>query len=600
MRTGTSYKKMILPVMAVVLCLVSGFAVASQRVVEYESDYSDVSLEAVRLADGSAAIAFRFTGTDNVHYYADKETAPGGMSLAIDSNLPEDCSADAPMFPKAKDYYDKGLQQDIKVYSGDFDVVVGLDCKEAGEVEASFTVHGIACTDKLCLPPFSHDLTIKVDTSEVQSWPAWQKTDKSEPEPTVSADAKEAKEEGAAIVVSEFSVASAVKYFLLAILAGLTFNIMPCVWPVLPLAVQRLVNFSGGNKKTLLLHGAAFSGGIILFFVLFAAISVVLKLTTGAALDWSEHLRYPSVIIGMGLLLVVLAMFMFDIFVVGVPSSVASKSGGNGTVSGSIGMGFLAAVLSTPCSGAILAAVLVWAQTQNLAVSTVTIILMGFGMAIPYMILANSPALLKKLPRPGTWMEIFRKAMGFLLLVIAFKLMLALPEKYLGGAFYYSLVVAFAAWMWGGWVNITSPKKKKITVRLLALLLLVLTAKPLLKPEVSVVDWQGYDRVQVSSLTSAGEPVLIKFTAKWCTNCHYLDRTVYSDPEIAKLLEEKGITPVKADTTSFDDPATEDLKAIYNEPGSVPVTIIIAPDGSLTKLRGVFEKKELIEAIESL
>jgi thiol:disulfide interchange protein len=336
------------------------------------------------------------------------------------------------------------------------------------------------------------------------------------------------------------------------------------------------------------------------FFVLFAAISVILKLTTGAALDWSEHLRYPHVIIGMGVLLVLLAMFMFDIFVVGIPSSVASKSGGNGTISGSVGMGFLAAILSTPCSGAILAAVLVWAQTQSLTVSTIAILLMGVGMMLPYMILANSPALLKKLPKPGTWMEIFRKAMGFLLLLIAIKLLLALPEDYLGGAFYYALVAAFAAWMCGGWVNITSKKTKKLTVRLAALLLLIVTAPMLLSPPADGVQWQSYDRQVVSSSLEEGNAVLLKFTAKWCTNCHKLDRTVYADPDVVKMLEDKGIVTVEADTTSHKYQATGDLKTIYNEPGSVPVSILITPDGTRHKLRGVFEKKDLIELIENI
>ena len=563
---------------------------ASHRVVEYEGDYSDVSIRVVSF-NGKPAVAVNFDGTDNLHYYADKATAPAEMALEITATLPDGCTPEATKFPASHPYYDKALRQNINVYSGKFTVIIPFDCSPQTAGQVQVRLNGLACTDKLCLPPFDHTLIADFDTTQAESL---EKFDTSllksaqSPKPIV-------KEE----VAAPASTAKFFGYLLLAIVAGLTFNIMPCVWPVLPLAVQRLVSFSGGNRKTLLKHGAAFSIGIELFFVLFAVISVILKLTTGAALDWSEHLRYPGVIIGMGVLLVVLAMFMFDIFVVGVPSSVASKSGGNGTITGSIGMGFLAAVLSTPCSGAILAAVLVWAQTQTLAVSITAILLLGVGMMLPYLILASSPALLQKLPKPGNWMDIFRKAMGFLLLLIALKLLLALPDNYLGGGFYYALVAAFAAWMWGGWVNITTPKKRKKITRIAAIALLVIAA-PLLKPPVSPIDWQDYDKAAVDRLTAAGEPVLIKFTAKWCTNCHYLERTVYADANISQALQDKGITPFKADTTSHSDPATEDLKAVYNEPGSVPVSIIIAPDGNIQKLRGVFSRAELLEAIEKL
>jgi thiol:disulfide interchange protein len=115
-----------------------------------------------------------------------------------------------------------------------------------------------------------------------------------------------------------------------------------------------------------------------------------------------------------------------------------------------------------------------------------------------------------------------------------------------------------------------------------------------------MIDWQSYDRGIVRSQLDEGRPVLIKFTAKWCTNCHYLERTVYSDPEIAAVLAEKDVAVVKADTTSHSDPATEDLKSVYNEPGSVPVSILITPDGDRHKLRGVFDKKELLELLDKI
>ncbi len=578
-------------VLSVILAL-SGLTFAA-RIVEsvQEKQFSDAVAAAVKTDEGVAAIEIKFEGTAGLHYYADKEDAPGNMPLEFEVTLPEGCSAKPPVFPASHPYYDKALEKNVNVYSGSFSVFISIECAVQKSIDAVIRVHGLACTDNVCIR-FDKTITAAADMADVEQWPL--------AELPVAAHAAVKTEKMETSVISDGIGLNSLKYFLLAILAGLSFNIMPCVWPVLPLAMQRLVNFSGGSKRTLLLHGLAFCAGIVSFFAIFAVVSIILKLTTGAALDWSEHLRYPAVIMAMGLVLIVLALFMFDVFTVGVPASIASKSGGNGTLKGSVAMGLLAAILSTPCSGAILAAVLVWAQTQTLTMSTIAILLMGVGMMLPYLILANSPALLKKLPKPGDWMDIIRKSMGFLLLLIAVKLLSALPDDTLPSVLYFAVVLCFAVWMWGGWVNMLTPKKKKMIIRAIALLLVIISGRMLLTPKTTVIEWKDYDRAAIASLTESGSPILIKFTAKWCTNCHYLDRTVYSDSEVAAALAKKNITPIVADTTSYTDPATADLKDIYSEPGSVPVTIIIMPDGTQKKLRGVFKKDELMEAVKGI
>jgi hypothetical protein len=75
---------------------------------------------------------------------------------------------------------------------------------------------------------------------------------------------------------------------------------------------------------------------------------------------------------------------------------------------------------------------------------------------------------------------------------------------------------------------------------------------------------------------------------------------VYHDPEVIRWLKEKNVLPIKADTTAITDPATKDFEEIYGEAGNVPVTIVLLPDGEVRKLRGTFNKKELIDLIKSL
>ena len=123
--------------------------------------------------------------------------------------------------------------------------------------------------------------------------------------------------------------------------------------------------------------GLAFCVGILLFFAGIAALNIVLIVGRGVVFQWGDLLRNSAFVTALSLLMVVLGLFMFGVFTIGIPASVTSKTGGGNGYAGSVGMGFLAAILATPCSFAILAAAIAWAQTQSLPVATLTIMLIG-------------------------------------------------------------------------------------------------------------------------------------------------------------------------------------------------------------------------------
>jgi thiol:disulfide interchange protein DsbD len=268
-------------------------------------------------------------------------------------------------------------------------------------------------------------------------------------------------------------------------------------------------------------------------------------------------------------------------------------------------MGFFAGILSTPCSGALLGFVLVWAQTQPLLVSSTAIVLMGVGMALPYAVIVLVPSLLQRLPKPGPWMEVFKKSAGFLLFFIAVKLTLAaLPKEQLLNVLTYGIIFAFCVWMWGKWVDFATPATKRWAVRAGAATVALgagLWLLPVPKPSAqAAINWRPYDAPLVQQAVSENRPVLLKFTADWCTNCKIVERRIYGDPEVARLIREKDVLPVKADTTLIDYPATRDFKELYGEAGNVPVSILVLPDGSREKLRGIFDKELLVRILEKL
>jgi thiol:disulfide interchange protein len=580
-------------------------AAISQRpgpveIVRYDGQYSRVRIEQARRADliGLAAV---FEGTPDLHYYADEKTAPApGMQLKVEATS-DTLHFEPAVFPERHAFDDPALGK-IQVYVGNFSVFIPIQKESLGragrEAAVSVRITGIACTSQVCLPPFDKTVTAEIGLDEIGPWK------QISPSPAEATPVPQAKSAPVAASKGAAPLHGALVYFALAILAGASINIMPCVLPVLPLILMRLIE-ANRSKGRRIASGLAFCAGVVFFFAAFALVSAIINLTTGAVLDLNSLFRYPAAVIVLFLAIVFFAMAMLDVATLTLPSSIAGGQGAAYQVAGSAGMGFFAAILSTPCSGALLGFVLVWAQTQPLLVSSTAIVLMGVGMALPYAVIVLVPSLLNHLPKPGYWMEIFKKSTGFLLLFIAVKLTLAaLPKDRLLNVLTYGVVFSFCVWMWSKWTGFSTPAPKVWTTRATALVLAIGTGLWLLpapgQTSQAAIDWQPYDAVVVQQAVDQGRPVLLKFTADWCTNCKVLENRVYHDSEVHELIRQKNVLAVKADTTLIDYPATRDFKQIYGEAGNVPVTIVLSPDGSRQKLRGIFEKQKLIEILQAL
>ena len=113
-------------------------------------------------------------------------------------------------------------------------------------------------------------------------------------------------------------------YYLLAILAGLSINIMPCVLPVLPLIMMRLIGQADHSSGRRIASGLAFCAGVVFFFAAFAFVSAIINVTTGAVLDLNSLFRYPAAVIVLFLAIVFFALAMLDIVTLSLPSSVAT------------------------------------------------------------------------------------------------------------------------------------------------------------------------------------------------------------------------------------------------------------------------------------
>ncbi len=566
---------------------------ASVEIAKHENQASSARLGPARMGN-MPGIAVRFEGTEDLHYYAKAETAPAGYRLKVEAKSDSFTFGDA-VYPRWTTFFDKALNKGIEVYTGNFTVFVPITevsaktetppTVERDDVEVKIT--GIACTSKICLPPFGGGegitLRTKIDWTQRDSWK--------------QVTFESASDAGISPIGPAYSVWFALG---LALVAGLSLNIMPCVWPVLPLIIMRIVEQAKQGRKQSAALGLAFCLGILMFFASLAAANIILKFFYGSVLQWGDQFRNPAIVAGMALLLIVLALFMFGLFTITVPSSIASKSGSGRGYPGAVGMGFLAAVLSTPCSFGILAAAFAWAQTQNLPLGTIAIMAIGLGMAIPYAILTSIPGLLNRLPKAGKWMELFKQAIGFILLLIAIKLIAALPEARRTSVLYFAVVLAFCVWMAGCWVTYNTKTLRKWLIRVIALVLAASAGWLFLPaPAAELIQWQPYDAAAIEAANAESRPVLIKFTADWCWNCEVVEKVVFGRKDIAGLIEQKNVLAIKADTTLENYPASLDLKNKYKEPG-VPVTILYIPGEQeplrfnemffANKLKGLLEK----------
>ncbi|MCP4262213.1 MAG: DUF255 domain-containing protein [Planctomycetes bacterium] len=563
-------------------------ASTSVELVSSGQEVSSVHIEFAQM-DSNPGIAIIFEGTSDLHYYAKSETAPAeGLELNIQAES-DDFSFGEVVFPKWHLFTDS-IDNTVEVYEGNFTVFVPITAFKTSadttisEGDIAVKIAGIACTSKICLPPFETNLQTKIDWSKRDSWTKISLETSDDTPNTVTVPG------------------SSIPFALgLAFLAGLSLNIMPCVWPVLPLIVMRIVEQAKAGQKQSRAMGFAFCVGILLFFASLAVANIILQLFYGSVLQWGDQYRNPIFVAGMVILLVVLALLMFGVFNITVPSSIAGKSGSGKGYSGAVGTGFLAAILSTPCGFGILAFAFGWAQSQHWLMATVVIMLIGVGMAVPYAILTSIPGLLKRLPRPGQWMELFKQGVGFVLLIIAVKLIGSLPQNYRTNVLYFAVILGFCVWMWGGWISFNTKPARKWLIRICAAILVFAGGWVFLPtPAGELIAWQGYDDAVIEDALAEGKPVLIKFTADWCLSCQAVDKVVFHKEDIAGLIEEKEVLAIKADTTLDKYPATLALKNKYKEPG-VPVTILFLPGAEEPiRLHEIFFAEKLKELLQEL
>ncbi len=373
---------------------------------------------------------------------------------------------------------------------------------------------------------------------------------------------------------------SLIVWLLLAFLAGLILNVMPCVLPVISIKILSFVQQAGEDRTRVFRLGLAFAAGIVVVFWVLAGVAISL----GAS--WGEQFQSQEFLVTMIGVVFAFALSLFGVFELGVPSGLGSMSGPPREGMGdAFFKGMLATVLATPCSGPFLGSTLTWTLAQPPVTIFAIFTALGFGMAIPYVILTANPGFLKLVPKPGPWMETFKQAMGFVLLATVIYLMISLRQDLLLYTAAFLVFVGIGCWWYGRFATFDKSSAGRLVHLAIGLAIAGLGAR------VAFVEFQGlfttdgehelwveFEVDEFERLLADGQNVLVDFTADWCPNCKYNERFVYESDEIRRLLAAKDVTALQADIT-YDSPV---LERLLEDLGgrSIPYLAIFSGDDS--------------------
>lgn len=249
-----------------------------------------------------------------------------------------------------------------------------------------------------------------------------------------------------------------VVWLLFAFGGGALLNLMPCVFPVIGLKVLGFAREAGAARAAVIRNGLLYSAGVLVSFAALAAIILAIK-AGGASVGWGFQMQSPGFVLGTCVLMVTLGLSLAGVFEIG--TGLAGTAAGAEPQGGAVGAffsGVLATAVATPCTAPGLGAALGFAldKDRSSGETMLFFIVIGLGMALPYLLLTVFPKLTELLPRPGEWMETLKQAMAFPLFAYALYLLWVLNTQVDDRAWVRDTslalaVLAAACWIWGRW-----------------------------------------------------------------------------------------------------------------------------------------------------
>ncbi len=521
--------------------------------------------------------------------------------ISVKLNQEETSSFDMPTFSISPEDYNDPYFGLMKIFKKPVQAIFKAShppLKAEDVVEIAYQ----GCTSGFCYPPEVKE--IKVADLPIAQIANTEKT--SEKSTALSAQPKAEQDRLAeSLFNSKYAVFG---FFLLGL--GLAFT--PCVLPMLPLLSAIVI---GQNQRPNMWRAFALSfvyvQGMALTYTLLGLIVAAI------GLPFQVALQHPYVMIGLSIIFVLLALSMFGVFTLQLPSSLQTKLSllsqqqKAGALGGVFLMGMIAGLVASPCTSAPLSGALLYvAQSGDLFTGAITLYLLALGMGVPLILITLFGN--KILPKSGMWMETVKKLFGFVMLALpVFLISRILPDEWtprlwamLGTAFFI-------------WFAFQMPKNGTGWVfRILFLVAAMISVKPLQtwvwgeSQAPSAVENKAVSHVEFKKVKSEAELqqalsennkplVMLDLYADWCVACKEFEKETFSDPSVQKAFGDMLLLQVDMTKNSEENRA---LMTKYKVLG-LPTILFFNRDGKEiegSRVNGFMPPVEFLQWIEKI
>jgi thiol:disulfide interchange protein DsbD len=398
--------------------------------------------------------------------------------------------------------------------------------------------------------------------------------------------------------------------FLLVFLGGLALNLTPCIYPLIPITISYFGGQAEGKKGGAVAHAVIYVLGMAATYSVLGVIAAFTGSLFGVAL------QYPPVLIGIALIMVVLALSMFDVYELRMPASLNRFAGGSQKgYFGSFFMGLTVGIIAAPCIGPFVLGLLTYVGNKgNVFLGFSLFFVLALGLGVPFLILGIFSGSLNKIPRSGAWMVWVRTIFGFILVGMALYFLKTLfPNPLL-----YDLSLALTMLLAGiymAWIEPTKTPGKvfpfvRNVIGVVFFVMALLTASGGIRStldeqvnariqgmgaaggvKLEAIAWTPYSEAQLAAAAREGKTVFIDFFTDWCIACKEMDRDTFSQAEV--IAASRDFVMLRSNLTTDKDLVIKELYRRYQVRG-VPTYVILGPDGKeLSDLRLVgFEAKK--------
>ncbi|MGE4351834.1 MAG: protein-disulfide reductase DsbD family protein [Bdellovibrionales bacterium] len=388
---------------------------------------------------------------------------------------------------------------------------------------------------------------------------------------------------------------------LFALLGGVILNLMPCVLPVLSLKIFSMMKH-GGNEHTLIRHSfLATASGIVFSFILLACVTLALK-AGGAVLGWGVQFQQPTFLVVMIMLLTLFTANLWGFFEITLPRFLMDSltAEHHPKLAGDFATGMLATLLATPCSAPFLGTAVGFALAAGPVEILAIFTALGIGMALPYFLIALLPHIAHAMPRPGKWMIVLTRLLGFGMAGTTVWLLSVLYDQ-IGKQLTALIALGLCAILFQLFL------RHKNILRLLTLPVilgvfvgaftigLAATIPPSVAKDSGV--WEKFDEAALSRYVSEGKTVFVDITADWCITCKANKRFTLSRDKVAeRLFHSKNVVAMQGDWTTPDPVLTAFLhkhgrygipfNAVFGPqaPGGILLSELLTPSAVLEAL----------------